>query len=71
MGPGGPLHNIHGHRGHKMSTNAGLITVETYVQQAKTIENRFFMYTGIWAKMWGKKNILAIWGALGATSHQY
>ena len=35
-GPGRPLHNnIHGYRGTKMSANAGLITVETYVQ-AKT-----------------------------------
>ena len=28
----------------KMSENADLITVETYVQQGKTIENQFFIY---------------------------
>ena len=28
----------------KMSANAGLITVEIYVQQGKTIENQFLIY---------------------------
>ena len=31
-------------RGTKMSANADFITVETYVQQGKTIENQFFIY---------------------------
>ena len=30
--------------GTKMSANADLITVETYVQQGKTIENQFYIY---------------------------
>ena len=44
MGGGGvrgPLHNIYGHRGAKMSANSALIRVEMYVQQAKTIETSF------------------------------
>ena len=30
--------------GTKMSANADLITLETYLQQCKGIENQFFMY---------------------------
>ena len=50
--------------GTKMSANADLITVETYVQQGKTIENQFLIY--------GLKCFnfcLAIWGALAAFNY--
>ena len=33
-----------GYRGTIISANTDLITVETYVQQGKTIENHFFIY---------------------------
>ena len=44
LGHVGPLRKIQGYRGTKMSANADLITVETYVQQGKTIENQFLIY---------------------------
>ena len=40
----GPYIKSIGTGGTKMSANADLITVETYVQQGKTIENQFFIY---------------------------
>ena len=42
----GPYIKSRGNRGTKMSANlnAGFITVETYAQQGKTIENQFFIY---------------------------
>ena len=48
-----------GTRGTKMSANADLITVETYVQQKETIWKPVFH---LWAKML-KKNIF--WGYFG------
>ena len=37
-----------------MSANADLITVETYVQQGKTIENHFFIaYIWLFEGPWG------------------
>ena len=39
----GAFHKFRGTRGTKMSANADLITVETYVQQGKTINNEFFI----------------------------
>ena len=50
-----------GTRGTKMSANADLITVETYVQQKETIWKPVFH---LWAKMLKKKYFGAIWGAL-------
>ena len=53
-----------------MSANAGLIILETYVQQGKTIENLFFIYAK-GGKMWKKcLFFLVIWGALGAFNDQ-
>ena len=49
-----------GTRGTKMSANADLITVETYVQQGETIWKPFFH---LWAKMLKK---CIFWGILGA-----
>ena len=49
----GPYIKSRGTRGTKMSANADLITVETYVQQGETIWKPFFH---LWAKMW-KKNV--------------
>ena len=40
----GPYIKSRGTWGTKMSANADLITVETYVQPGKTIENQFFIY---------------------------
>ena len=41
----GPLHKIQGvTKGTKMSTNADLITMETYYNKMKQFENRFFIY---------------------------
>ena len=40
----GPCIKSRGTGGTKMSANADLITVETYVQQGKTIENQFLIY---------------------------
>ena len=40
----GPYIKSRGTGGTKMSANADLITVETYVQQGKTIENQFLIY---------------------------
>ena len=40
----GPYIQSRGTRGTKMSANADLITMETYVQQGKTIEKQFFIY---------------------------
>ena len=34
-GPEGPLHKIQGYRGIKMSANADLVAMQTYVQQEK------------------------------------
>ena len=60
----GPYIKSRGTRGTKMSANADLITVETYVQQGETIWKPFFH---LWAKnvlspismyMWNKE---AIW----------
>ena len=44
-GPIRPLHKIHGHWGTKMSANAGLVTVETYVQQGKQLKTSFHIWT--------------------------
>ena len=44
LGNVGSLHQIQVYRGTKMSANADLITVETYVQQGKTIKNQFLIY---------------------------
>ena len=55
----GPYIKSRGTRGTKMSANADLITVETYVQQGETIWKPFFH---LWAKML-KKNIF--WGYFG------
>ena len=44
----GPYIKSRGTRGTKMSANADLITVETYVQQGETIWKLFF---NLWAKM--------------------
>ena len=40
----GPYIKSRGTGGTKMSANADLITVETCVQQGKTIENQFLIY---------------------------
>ena len=40
----GPYLKCRGTGGTKMSANADLITVETYIQQGKTIENQLLMY---------------------------
>ena len=40
----GPYIKSRGTRGTKMSANADLITVETYVQQGEQFENHFFIY---------------------------
>ena len=40
----GPYIKSNGTGGTKMSANADVITVETYVQQGKTIETQFFIY---------------------------
>ena len=64
----GPLYKIQGYRGTNMSANADLITVETYVQQGKTIENQFFIcgpkniYIGLFEGPWGLNN--QIWPIL-------
>ena len=51
-----------------MSANADLITVETYVQQGKTIENQVFH---IWAKIKNFKNIFGyLRGPGGGFSNQ-
>ena len=44
----GPYIKSRGTRGTKMSANAALITVETYVHQGETIWKPFFH---LWAKM--------------------
>ena len=44
----GPYIKSRGTGGTKMSANADLITVETYVQQGKTIENQFLAIEGPW-----------------------
>ena len=55
----GPYIKSRGTRGTKMSANADLITVETYLQQGETIWKPFFH---LWAKMWKKK---IFWGYFG------
>ena len=55
----GPLHKIQGYQGTKMSANADLITVETYVQQGETIWKPVFH---LWAKMYKK---CLFWGYFG------
>ena len=42
----GPYIKSRGTRGTKMSANADLITVETYVQQGETILKPFFSFMG-------------------------
>ena len=41
LGYVGSLQQIQGYRGTKMSANADLITLETYVQRGKTIEKKY------------------------------
>ena len=62
----GPYIKSRGTRGTKMSANADLITVETYMyNKGKQFENYFFIY-GPKCK---KKNILGVfWGALRGSS---
>ena len=55
----GPYIKSRGTRGTKMSSNADLITVETYVQQGETIWKPFFH---LWAKMLKK---CLFWGYFG------
>ena len=55
----GPYIKSRGTRGTKMSANADLITVETYVQQGETIWKPFFH---LWAKMLKK---FIFWGYFG------
>ena len=55
----GPYIKSRGTRGTKMSANADLITVETYVQQGETIWKPFFH---LWAKMLKK---CIFWGYFG------
>ena len=55
----GPNIKSRGTRGTKMSANADLITLETYVQQGETIWKPFFH---LWAKMWKK---CIFWGYFG------
>ena len=54
-----PYIKSRGTRGTKMSANADLITVETYLQQGETIWKPFFH---LWAKMWNK---FIFWGYFG------
>ena len=42
----GPYIKSRGTRGTKMSANADLITVETYLQQGETIWKPFFLFMG-------------------------
>ena len=58
-GPGGSYIKSRGTRGTKMSENADLITVETYVQQDKIINNPFFIYG---PECEQKFTFWAIWG---------
>ena len=60
----GPYIKSRGTRGTKMSANADLITVETYVQQGETIWKRFFQFMGQnvkknyrWEDAWGSSMI--------------
>ena len=55
----GPYIKSRGTRGTKMSANADLITVETYVQQGETIWKPIFH---LWAKMLKK---CIFWGYFG------
>ena len=55
----GPYIKSRGTRGTKMSANADLITVETYLQQGETIWKPFFH---LWAKMWKKCIFLGYFG---------
>ena len=57
----GPYIKSRGTRGTKMSANADLITVETYVQQGETIWKPFFFH--LWAKMYKK---CIFWGCFGS-----
>ena len=61
----GPYIKSRGTRGTTMSANADLITVETYVQPGKTIENQFFIYG---PKCKQNCIFLGIWEALGGPS---
>ena len=61
----GPYIKSRGTRGTKMSANADLITVETYVQQGETILKPFFH---LWAKMLKK---CIFWGPCQLSSHPY
>ena len=64
----GPYIKSRGTRGTKMSANADLITVETYVQQGETIWKPFFH---LWAKMLKKMYILGVfWGPWGVFNDQ-
>ena len=61
----GPYIKSRGTRGTKMSANADLITVETYVQQGETIWKPFFH---LWAKMLKNVYFGGILGALRGSS---
>ena len=64
----GPYIKSRGTRGTKMSANADLITVETYVQQGETIWKPFFH---LWAKMLKNLYILGVfWGPWGVFNDQ-
>ena len=57
----GPYIKSRGTRGTKMSANADLITVETYVQQGETIWKPFFSFMGQ-----NVKKMYILGGILGA-----
>ena len=64
----GPYIKSRGTRGTKMSANADLITVETYVQQGETIWKPFFSFMGQNVK---KMYILGVfWGREGVFNDQ-
>ena len=64
----GPYIKSRGTRGTKMSANADLITVETYVQQGERIWKTFFSFMGQNVK---KMYILGVfWGPEGVFNDQ-
>ena len=64
----GPYIKSRGTRGTEMSSNAALITMETYVQQGETIWKPVFH---IGAKMLKKKNILGYLGSPEGVFNDY